>query len=411
LWQSFNDPVLDALIQRALDSNTDIAATLARMDESIALRGLTVYSLFPTVTAESSADRNSVSDQDPFAFGGLGDVDIYRLGFDATWEIDLFGSLRRQAEQIRRIVEADVATLHDVQRSVVGEVAQSYFALRGAQARLDVQRANQQNQLRSVGILQKTLDAGRGTALDVARARSLERSLAAAIPATEADVARAIQRLAVLTAQSTADLKAALGPGTLPAIPDTLAVGTPEQWLRRRPDVRAAERRLAAATSGIGVEAAEYWPKLTLNGSFGYNGTGVSAFGDSDARRWSFGPALSWRFLDVGRVRRQVMAAQARERQALANFRGALLRALEDMESSLAGYRAANQVAAAIDEALIHSAKAKDLAQLRFDNGASNFLEVLDAERTRLELADQRAQALTAQATALAAVYKALAIN
>ncbi|MFK8017644.1 MAG: efflux transporter outer membrane subunit [Gammaproteobacteria bacterium] len=411
LWRSLNDPTLDQLIARALTSNTDIAIAVARMDESRALRGLTRYSWFPTVTASSSADRNRASDEDPFAFPGLGVIDIYRFGFDSTWEIDLFGSLRRQAERIQRIVQADEATLHDLQRTIVGEVAQSYFTLRGAQAQLAVQRTNQENQARSVSILQSTLDAGRGTALDVARARSLERTVAAAIPATEATVALAQQRLAVLTAQPSADLADPLSSGALPVMPEVINIGTPQDWLRRRPDVRAAERQLAAATSGIGVEVAEYYPKLSLDGSFGYNGADVAAFGDDNARRWRFGPVLSWRFLDFGRVKRNVMAAQAREREAIAVFQGVLLRALEDMESALVSYRTTSQTALAVTQALAASTQASDLARLRFENGASNYLEVLDAERTRLELADQHAQALTARATALTAVYKALAAD
>ncbi|MFK7887490.1 MAG: efflux transporter outer membrane subunit [Gammaproteobacteria bacterium] len=411
MWRTFNDDGLRQVIDWSLAHNTDIGLAVARVDESRALSGLTRYSWFPTVTASSTGDRNRVSDQDPFAFPGLGVIDIYRLSFDASWEIDLFGSLRRQAERIQRIVQSDTATLHDVQRSVVGEVVQGYFSLRGAQTRLAVQNANRANQASTVEILSKSLEAGRGTALDVARARSLERTLAAEIPATEALVAGAWQRLGVLTAQPVAQLKRQLNEGTLPPVPAQIDLGAPEDWLRRRPDVRAAERSLAAATSGIGVEVAEYYPKLTLAGSFGYNGRDAGAFGDNDARRWNVGPALSWRFLDVGRVKRDVMAAQARERQALATFQGVVLRALEDMENALANYRATSRAALAIDEALVESGKASELARLRFDNGASNYLEVLDAQRTKLELEDQRAQSMTARATALAAVYKALAAN
>lgn len=411
VWRTFDDDGLRHVLDWALAHNTDIGLAVARLDESRALSGLTRYSWFPTVTASSTADRNRLSDADPFAFPGLGTIDIYRLTFDASWEIDLFGSLRRQAQQIRRVVEADTATLHDVQRSIVGEVVQGYFALRGAQARLAVQRANRDNQQRAVEILTRSLEAGRGTALDVARARSLERTLAAAIPGTEADVARAWQSMGVLTARPVAELKEKIGEGALPPIPETINLGEPAQWLQRRPDVRAAERQLAAATAGVGAEVAEYYPKINLIGSFGYAGQKVSAFGDADAQRWNVGPALSWRFLDVGRVKRNVMAAEARERQALATFQGVVLRALEDMENALAGYRATSLSALALREALDESARASELATLRFDNGASNFLEVLDARRTQLELEDQHAQAMTARATALAAVYKALAAN
>ncbi|MEO1575781.1 MAG: TolC family protein, partial [Pseudomonadota bacterium] len=274
-----------------------------------------------------------------------------------------------------------------------------------------IQQRNLELQEETVRILERSLEAGRGTALDVARARSLARSIESGLPGTAAEIARTVQRLAVLTAVPAADLNEALAAGDLPALPTQIDLGTPDRWLARRPDVRAAERRLSAATSGIGVEVAEYYPKIFLDGSLGYNGRNTGAFFADDARRWSIGPMISWRFLDFGRVRRNVLAAEARQRQALAEFDGVVLRALEDIESALATYRAANLSAAAIDGALIESDRAAQLARLRFDNGASSYLEVLDAERTRLDLANQRAQAVTARATALAVVYKALAVD
>ncbi len=412
LWSSFDDPALSDLIARALAHNTDIASAVARVDESRALRGLSLFSLFPTVTASAGAQRERSSQDDPFAFQDLGVAETYRLDFDSTWEIDLFGRLRRQYQQIDAIVAADEATLRDVQRSVVGEVAQSYFALRGGQEQLAVQRRNRELQSETVDILDASLEAGRGTALDVARARALERSLAAAIPVTEASLARTEQRLAVLTAQSITDLRMLTNTAsTLPEVPRTIDLGTPDEGLRRRPDVRAAERQLAASSAAIGVEASAYYPRIDLIGSAGWSAQSFGNLGEDEARRWQFGPSISWRFLDLGRVRQNVRAAEAREQQAVASFQGALLRALEDMENALATYRGATAAAVALEEALAQSTSASELARLRFDNGASGYLEVLDAERTRLDLANQVAQARTDRATALAAVYKALAAD
>lgn len=409
VWRSFDDAALASLLDAALVANTDIAAAMARLDESRALSGLSVYAWFPTVTAEADSSREKQSADDPFGFPVRGITETHSAGFDATWEIDLFGSLRRQFEQIEAVVESEAAALNQVRLSVIGEVAQSYFALRGAQAQLAVQRDNRANQEQSVNILAASLHAGRGTALDVAQARSLERSLAAAIPSTEAAVARAEQRLAVLTALPVQQLRALMGPGDLPAIPQRINVGEPDDWLRRRPDVQVAERQLAAASAAIGVEAAAYWPKIDLFGSFGWNSQTLSGLGDSSAERWSAGPTISWRFLDVGRVRQRVQAAEAGERQAFANFRGAVQRALEDMENSLANYRAARQEVLALEQALEQSDQASRLANLRFENGRSSYLEVLDSERTRLALEDRLAVARTNRATALIAVYKALA--
>jgi outer membrane protein, multidrug efflux system len=191
-------------------------------------------------------------------------------------------------------------------------------------------------------------------------------------------------------------------------MPAIVAVGTPQDWLRRRPDVRAAERRLAAATADIGVEVAEFYPQLNLTGNYGWTSTRSSDLGSSGVDRFGIGPSLSWRILDFGRIRQRVLAAEVRAEGAYAQFEETLLLALEETENSLAGYRATTMTAAALVEALEHSRIATDLANLRFDNGVDTFLAVLDAERTLLDLEDQYAVAVTDQATALAALYKAL---
>jgi multidrug efflux system outer membrane protein len=414
-WRAFDDATLTGLIERGLKTNTDIMASLARLEQSRALSGLSVYSLFPTVTSSASSERNRQSSEDPFAFEGLGVSEVYRLEFDSLWEIDLFGSLKRQNQEIVRRVQADEALLHDVQRTVTGEIAHSYFALRGAETQLKVLQQGVNAQAQTADILQKSLDAGRGTAFDVARARALLHALEAGLPDIEAQVAASRQRLAVLTADSAANIDVLLKstPSDSPALafPDSIKLGTPEEWLKRRPDIRAAERELALATASIGVEAAELYPKLSLLGGFGYSGRSIGDIGDSGARKWSFGPSLQWRFLDVGRVRQYVKAAEANQRLAIANFQGTVLRALEDMENALSTYRATTEAERALGDALSESVKATRLARLRFDNGASNYLDVLDAQRTQYDSASQFARATTARSTALVAVYKALAAD
>jgi multidrug efflux system outer membrane protein len=409
LWRGLEEVELNALIERALSENTTIAQALATLNETRALSGLSVYSWFPTVGIGLDGERNSPSAQDPFIPPGVAKTDTYRAGFDMAWEIDLFGSLRRQTEAIEERAEADLASFQAVQLSIIAEVAQTYFSLRGSQQRLRVLQRNLDNQADSVRILDASLEAGRGTALDVARAQVLERSLAAVMPQSQAAVARAEQRLAVLTVQTVEELRQQLAPqNALPVMPNIVAVGTPQDWLRRRPDVRAAERQLAAATADIGVEVAEFYPQLNLIGDFGWTTTDSSELGSSSAERWRIGPSLSWRILDFGRVRQRVRAAEARAEGAYAIFEETLLLALEETENGLAGYRATTTTVAALTEALDHSRLASELANLRFDNGVDDYLAVLDAERTELELEDQYAIAVTDQATALAALYKAL---
>lgn len=409
LWESFGDPDLNRLIDLALAQNRTLAQALASLNETRALSGLALYSWFPTVGVGLSGQRSEQSPSDPFAPPGGGDTEVYRAGFDMSWEIDLFGSLARQRQGIRQRVQADTAALAAAEISIVAEVAQAYFSLRGTQQRLLVQERNLQNLADGVAILEASLEAGRGTALDVARAKSLERSLAALLPQSRAAISRAEQRLAVLTALPIEELRAELTQGrNLPTVPAMVAVGTPESWLRRRPDVYEAERRLAEATSRVGVEVAEYYPKLTLTGDFGWTSDNSGDIGSSDAQRQSFGPAISWRILDFGRIKQNVLAAEARADRAYAVFEQTLLLAIEEAEDGLAGYRAATMTAAALGEAVEESRTAATLAQLRFDNGIADFLAVLDAERTMLELEDRYAVALTDRTTALAALYKAL---
>jgi outer membrane protein, multidrug efflux system len=410
LWAQFGSAELDALIARALEANTTIAQAAARFAETRALSGLSLYSWFPTVTAEGSQEKGKFSGEDPFSQPGAGHFETWRAGFDATWEIDLFGSLRSQNRAIKRRVEADAASLADARLSIVAETAQTWFSLIGARERLALQRRQLSNLEENVSILGARVDAGNSTALDLARSKAQARSLAASVPQAEADVVRQEQRLAVLTAWPVETLRAKLAKETtIPELPELVATGTPEQWLKRRPDIRSAERELAAATADIGVEIADYFPKLELLGSFGWTGQSRDQIGRSAAERWSYGPSLTWSFLNIGRVNRNVKAAQARADGAVARYQETVLRALEETENALAGFRAANQAEDELRAAAEAAGEAARLSRMRYDAGASDYLTLLDSERTMLDLDDQHVQAASRRATALAALYKALA--
>ncbi|MEZ5443725.1 MAG: TolC family protein, partial [Lysobacterales bacterium] len=228
--------------------------------------------------------------------------------------------------------------------------------------------------------------------------------------ALEAEVVRQEQRLAVLTAQPVAELRAMLAPERpLPAVPELVAVGDPQAWLRRRPDVRQSEMALAAATARVGVEVAELYPKLNLLGSFGWTAASGGDLFEKAAERWRIGPSLSWSFLNVGRVRRYIEAAEARAAQALASHEQTVLRALEETDNALAGYRAAQESAVLLQQADDEAGQSLQLARARREAGAGNEIDVLDAERTWLDLQDQALAAQVQRATALVALYKALA--
>jgi multidrug efflux system outer membrane protein len=411
IWRAYQEPELDALIERALRENRSIAQAAARLEESRALRGLTVFGLLPTVTANADRDQSSPSQFDPFLPANQPDTVVYRVGADASWELDFFGAARRAAQAARSDTAALEADLAAARAATVAEVAQAWFALRGAQARRDLQRRTLENLGENLSLLELRVEAGRGTDFDVARARTLVADVAARLPDTVAEVSRQEQRLAVLVAAPLERLRGELLAASrpLPAPPELVAVGTPQDWLRRRPDVRAAERRLASATARIGVEQANFLPRISLLGGFGYTAQDRGDLFAADAQRWRWGPSLSWSFLDVGRVRQRVLASRARERQALAAFDETLLRALEETEGALATYRAANESFAAITMGVEAARRASDIAKLRYDAGASDYLAVLDAERIQLDFEQRVIDTSVARASALALLQRALA--
>jgi len=409
LWDSLGDEQLTRLIDSALAENTSIRQALAALNETRALSGLALYSLFPTVNTSAEYERNTISQEDPFAFPGQDTVERYRAGFDAVWEIDVFGSLRRQAESFRYLVEADEASAQAVRLAIIAEVAQTYFRWQGETLRLRVLQSNRDNQADSVAILEAGLDAGRNTAFDVARARAVLAQISAALPTAEAAIKRSVQRLSALTGMpSEALYDELLAPSDLPSLPPLKAVGSPEQWMLRRPDVMAAERRLASATADIGVALAEYYPKVQLVGDFGWTGVEAGAIGRSSAERSRLAPTISWRILDFGRVRQRAIAAESRAEGAFAAFEESWLLALEETENALATYAAVTERLARLNEAAGEAGEAARLAELRFDAGIDSYIQVLDAERTRIELEDLQAQAYIDRGTSLAALYKAL---
>jgi outer membrane protein, multidrug efflux system len=410
LWSSFDDPALSALIARAQQENKTIAQAAARLRETRALRGLTFFSLFPTITAAADAERSRTSDLDPFIPAGTGVTESYRMGLDASWEIDLFGGSRQQKNAISREADADAFSLDAARLSVSAEVAQAFFALHGAQARLKIQQTNIENLQNTDRILAVRLKEGRGNALELAQNRALALQVTSQVPNTEAEIIRQEQRLAVLTVQSVESLRQVLANSkAMPKMPALQTIGTPEQWIQRRPDVRAAEQRFAAANARVGVNMAEYFPKLNLLGGFGSTAQNASDLGNSSGQRWRYGPSISWSFLNFGRVRQNVKAAEARADASAAAYQESVLLALEDTENALAQYRASNQSEQQLGLAVVQSRKARDLAKLRYQEGAADFLSLLDAERSLLTIEDSHVQAQTARATSIALLYKALA--
>ncbi len=330
-------------------------------------------------------------------------------GFDALWELDLFGRVRRNVEAARGDLGAVSATLRDAQVSVIAEVARDYFVLRGLQDQLALTERNADNQLSSLNLTRTRLQAGRGNELDTSRAEAQWQTTLASIPSLQASIATTIYRLSVLTGRQPTALTERLAPqAALPALPPLNAIGTPEQLLRRRPDIRVAERRLAAATARVGVAVGDLFPKVTLQGDIGYEAPVFGDFGHQKARFFSIGPSITWAAFDLGRVHERIASAKAQTDAALSAYEGAVLGALEDTEGALVNYGHSQARRESLRLAAAASDKAADLARKRFEGGLIDFLEVLDAERTSLSAELLLSQSRTDSATSLIAVYKAL---
>ena len=406
-WTVFSDTTLDDLVKDALAANHDLRIALAHLDEARALRGAARLDLAPTVTASAgyTDQRQSLSQ----AAGGPRNLTGYNAGFDAFWELDLFGRLRRALQASNAELEAAQASVQDAQVVVTAELARSYFELRGFQQQLAVAVRNVDNQTETQRLTQVRLDAGRGTELDTSRATAQLAATRASIAPLEAAVARSIHRIGVLTGRQPDALRERLAlPVDLPAVPEMTAVGDPASLLRRRPDIRISERELAATTARIGVAVADLFPRVSFVGGLGYVANRVDGLGDAGSATRLIAPGISWAAFDLGRVRAQIGAARARNDAALAGYEQTVLRALQETEDALVTHARSRERLIQLAQAADSSQTAARLARLRFENGAVDFLQVLDAERTLLGAEDQLAQGRTETATSLVAVYKAL---
>ena len=410
-WRSFGDPLLDRLVADAFGANHDLRIALATWDRSRAqLRGAR-FDALPVVTANAqAADTRASADQQPGVERDARDYESYSAGFDASWELDLFGRIRRTVEAERADAAAAAADLAAAQVVIVGDLARSYFELRGLQERLRVARANADNQRDTLRLVDARFEAGSANDFDTARARAQLEVTLSTIPALEAQASFSMHRIGVLTGRTPDALLAELSKEVdLPALPARIDPGAPGDLLRRRPDIAAAEGRLHSATARIGVATADLFPRFTLGGLLGTQALDTSAlFGrDSETRFVALG--IDWSFLDVGHVRARIAGSEADAAAALARYEQAVLLALEDTENALVRYARARTEDAHLERAAGDSERAAGLARVRFEAGATGLFEVLDAERTRLQAQDAYAAARTRSATGAVALYRALA--
>ncbi|HZV60117.1 MAG TPA: TolC family protein [Candidatus Eremiobacteraceae bacterium] len=405
-WKQFEDPVLDSLIERTLTSNNSIRIAQARLAESRAVFDERKLDRYPTVPVRASYQYSK--QQIP----GFGDerrrINTFNSGFDAFWEADIFGRVSHGIAASRADNQAFEADLHDAQVSVVAELARNYFELRGSQWRLAVAERSLTNQRETLRLTQLRRDAGVGEEQDLASAAARVSAIEATIPSLTFEETRSEYRLAVLTGTRPGELNADLAPRTYPAIAKVLPIGNASDLLQRRPDVRAAERRLAAATERQGVAVASLFPQVSVSGFVGFVAGRGSTFFTGDSRAFSVSPGISWSAFDLGRVRARIRGSNAATEEMLAYYEETALRALEETENALANYHAQQARLIKLNDQARESKRAADIARLRYREGVVDFLSLLDAERTQLQAEDAVAQSERDVYVAVIALYKAL---
>jgi len=409
-WQGFDDSELDTLVRRALAANLDLRSAYDRVRAARAVFVERNLDYAPHVQLDGTYSH--FDEQQPGFGPGRINAQSDSLGFDAAWEIDLFGHVRRSVEAARDDLGAERANYQDAQVTVAAEVARNYFELRGAQKRLAVGRENLATEHQTLELTQLLDETGRGSELDVQRSRARLSATEATIPPLEAAEKQAGYRLAVLIAERPGQLDEELRPAAVATYAKALPIGDSAELLRRRPDVRAAERQLAAATARVGVATADLFPRVNVTGFVGFlSGDVGRLFGtgaNDNARAWSITPTVSWAAFDFGSVRARLRASQAQSDAAAANYEKVVLLALEDTENSFVAYSSRQTQLKSLNEQAQASRRAAELAEIQYREGVADFLVLLDAQRTQLDAEDSVAQAETAVNVSVVAIYKAL---
>jgi NodT family efflux transporter outer membrane factor (OMF) lipoprotein len=408
-WTVLEDPILNDLIQRAGAGNLTLKSAVARIDEAMALRGVATGELYPQIRADTQVDKGRLSKN------GLGAVlpdrsnNFYHAGVSGTWEIDLWGRIRRAVESADASLQASVEDYRDILVLLFAEVATTYIDVRALQARVAAAEANAKAQRDTLKLTEDRFKAGLAPALDIAQAKLNLASSESLIPALRIGLQSAINRLAVLIGEYPGVLQAALDPvKPVPVPPEEIAVGIPTNLLRQRPDIRGAERRLAAQTARIGVATAELYPRLTLNGSISLDSRSSTDWFSQASTAWIFSPNLSWNIFNGGRIRAQIRAEDARTDQALLDYRSSLLFAVEDVENAMVAYKREKTRRAALARAVDAAQESVRLVLDLYKTGVTSFQRVLDSERALFTRQDEFAQSNGQVTKNLVNLYRAL---
>lgn len=408
-WRRMNDPLLNDLIDEAVQGNLDVAAAKARIREARALRRQAAGALFPSISGSGSATTNRSGSTSLGTGSTATGYSQFEAGFDASWELDLFGANRRAVEAASYNVEAADDDLRATLLTLVGDVASAYADARGYQARAALARRTAASQRETAGLTQKKADAGSATSVDVAKAVAQAATTEATIPSDESSYAQAVHRLGVLLGRDPTALAPRLArSAAIPSPRLPLPKGIPADVLTMRPDVRKAERQLAQYTAKIGQAEAALYPDLSLSGSVTTTALKLGDLGKDSTIGWSLGPTLSVPIFNGGKLRAAVEVAQAQRDEYHVAWRSAVLTALEDVENAIVSLAQERLKIRSLAEAARRYGEAARLSRSLYENGSTSFLDVLDAQRSQFSAEDSLLQSRVAMVKDYVALAKAL---
>ena len=416
-WAEFHDPILDGLVARAVDGNLDLKIAGARVREARAARGIAASAGLPQIDVGAAYSRAQRSDAVPPFESATGagspfgprEQNAFQAGFDASWEIDVFGGVKRDKEAALAQFQAAEEGRRDVLVTLLGDVARSYLELRGTQEQLRILEKTLDSEKETLELATARFEAGLATDLDVARAEGLLRATEAERPVLERLARQAVYRLGVLLGKAPGALATELeAPGPIPPVPPEVPAALPSELLSRRPDLRRAERELAAATARVGVARADLFPRFSIVGTFGRLSQEAGDLGSGASQFWRVIPAVRWPIFSGGRIRANIRVLDARQEQALHEYEKSILTALEDVENALSAYGRERARQESLRAAVAANRRALDMATERYTGGLESFLSVLDAQRAVYAAEDQLVQSQRNAAVSLVAVYKSL---
>ncbi len=405
-WLLFKDPVLNSLIQRSVSSNQDLRIAETRIREARAVRGIAQSAALPSLNSSASALKSQSYEN---TSGGARKGELYQASFDAGWEIDIFGGIRRMGEAAEAVVASTVEDKRDVQVMLMGDVARNYLELRGGQQRLLIARENIANQEKTVDMMLKRTELGLGSDLALEQARNQLYQTKSYVPAFETVVRQAMVQLALLIGQPPQSLVKELSiEAAVPVIPTNFPVVFPSELLRRRPDIRRAERQLAAATAEIGVATAELFPRFSLGALAGFESANLSDLVSSGSRFWTFGPSIKWSLFDGGRTRAGIEIRNVQRERAQIVYEKTVLAALVETEGALTAFSREQETRRSLAAAVEAGERAVTLAKIQYSIGLADFLNVLVSEYSIRQSQDQLVQSEQRLAINMVALFKAL---